>query len=442
MDAIAADPQLSPRKKEARRTAIRKLCRGLKSDPKMVSLGQLAKAIGSDKMSARSSPGGSLRKETLLAPSDSGVSYRTFENVKAYARQALAPFRTGRISTRGVERSEGWTALFRDVGDKTLLISCGRFARWATLNGITPSAVDQVIADKYAADLGVSLETRNARQAFTSFCRGWNGAVATYPQWPQLAIDIGDRRRVYALDAARIDKGFWEDLERMFASFGSKLKLPPGMDRPFEESTIRELKRIFLRLYSVAVSNVEPARKVSSTADLVRVDVVEAILSVCLKQFGEENTKSANKYANYLYVAAKYWEKAPAPDIEVLHRFRKVTKIKSAGMTEKNRAMPRHFEDEEYADRLLNQGAEHLKKFLKIKHVNVKDALNLQDALAVALLTAASVRPQNLASISLDRHLVVEHIGKRETYHLAFPASEVKNDVDLESSCRRASWPS
>jgi integrase len=432
MGAISVDPLLSPRKKGARRTAIKTLCRGLRSSPEMITLSQLKRAIGSCPMSERTSIGGRLLSERALAPGDCGVSYRTFENVKAYARQALAPFRKGLISTRGVEMSEDWAALFRDAGDKTLLISCGRFARWATLNRIIPSAVDQVVADKYAADLGVSLETRNARQAFTSFCRGWNGAVATHDKWPKLTINIGDRRRVYALDASSIDEGFLQDLERMLVAFGSKLKLPAGMDSPFEESTIREIKRIFYRLYSVAVSKVEPARKVSSMADLVRTDVVEAILSVYLEQFGEENTKSANKYAHYLYVAAKYWVKAPAPDIEELHRFRKVTKIKSAGMTEKNRAMLRHFEDEEYADRLLNQGAEHLRRFLKIKGPKVKDALNLQDALAVALLTAAPVRPQNLASISIDRHLVVDRIGKRETFHLVFPASEVKNDVDLE----------
>jgi integrase len=51
---------------------------------------------------------------------------------------------------------------------------------------------------------------------------------------------------------------------------------------------------------------------------------------------------------------------------------------------------------------------------------------------AIELLIAAPVRPQNLASIRLSRHLIRGHDGARKSVHLFFPANEVKNDVDLE----------
>ncbi len=65
MDNIAADPQLSPRKKEARRTALRTLCRGLKSDPKIVTLSQLARAIGTQRASEKASNAGDAEREEL-----------------------------------------------------------------------------------------------------------------------------------------------------------------------------------------------------------------------------------------------------------------------------------------------------------------------------------------------------------------------------------------
>jgi integrase len=121
----------------------------------------------------------------------------------------------------------------------------------------------------------------------------------------------------------------------------------------------------------------------------------------------------------------------PDPDIEELRRFRRVTKCKQKGMTEKNKAMLRLFEDEEYADRLLSQGDKALAEFLKLERPSVRDALALQSALAIELLIAAPVRSQNLCSIEIDRHLTRQQIGKRETYHLVFAAKEVKNDVDM-----------
>lgn len=94
--------------------------------------------------------------------------------------------------------------------------------------------------------------------------------------------------------------------------------------------------------------------------------------------------------------------------------------------------MLRQFEDDGRIDLLLAQGERALATFTRLSGPRVPDALTLQSAFAMELLLAAPVRPQNLVSIALSRHLVWGREGNRDTAHLVFPASEVKNDADLE----------
>jgi hypothetical protein len=83
--------------------------------------------------------------------------------------------------------------------------------------------------------------------------------------------------------------------------------LVEGFRRPYAPRTIEELRRILERLYTVAIRHHRPTPIIKSVADLVRVDVVHSILGHYLERFGTENTKSAGKYAHFLYVVAKYW---------------------------------------------------------------------------------------------------------------------------------------
>lgn len=65
----------------------------------------------------------------------------------------------------------------------------------------------------------------------------------------------------------------------------------------------------------------------------------------------------------------------------------------TTGMTEKNRAMLRQFEDDGRIDLLLAQGERALAAFTRLSGPRVPDALTLQSAFAMELLLAAPVRP-------------------------------------------------
>lgn len=218
----------------------------------------------------------------------------------------------------------------------------------------------------------------------------------------------------------------------MLSRFSSRLDLVEGFSRPYEDRTVAELRRVLLRLYAVAVGQHEPMPTISGLRDLVRPEVVRSVLEHYLARFGKENTKSAAKYAHFLYVVAKYWVKLTEPELEMPRGFRTKLKPPHPGMTEKNRRTLRLFEDEVRIERLLFQSDKALAVFNRILQPPRRDALALQSALAIAILIAAPVRSQNLASIHIERHLIWGRNGSQETCHLVFPATEVKNDIDLE----------
>jgi integrase len=64
--------------------------------------------------------------------------------------------------------------------------------------------------------------------------------------------------------------------------------------------------------------------------------------------------------------------------------------------------------------------------------IKVRDAVAVQTALAVELLTVAPVRCGNLATIHLERNLVRIGSGKDGQTHLYFSADAVKNETELE----------
>ena len=97
-------------------------------------------------------------------------------------------------------------------------------------------------------------------------------------------------------------------------------------------------------------------------------------------------------------------------------------------MTEKNRATLRQFDDVDRIKALLDLPDRLYARLPCGQGPGLRQAVELQIALAVALLIAAPVRVRNLASIHLQRNIV----RTGNATHLYFAGEEVKNGVELE----------
>jgi integrase len=106
--------------------------------------------------------------------------------------------------------------------------------------------------------------------------------------------------------------------------------------------------------------------------------------------------------------------------------------IKKQGMTDKNRARLRQFDDAANVEALLTLPYRVLREVERADMGRRRDALRVMAALAVELLIVAPVRVKNLTSLEIDRHIVRTRLGADATVHLVIPAHEVKNDQPCE----------
>jgi len=136
--------------------------------------------------------------------------------------------------------------------------------------------------------------------------------------------------------------------------------------------------------------------------------------------------------AKLLCTLARHWVRVEPEHLQELQWIRSNLNPGRHGMTEKNRATLRQFEEEGLADRFLmtpSRVANQLKRKSRLTYV---DAVRFRTALATELLIVAPVRCQNLVQIDIERNLIEVGSGGSRRLHLYFPASAVKNDTEIE----------
>jgi hypothetical protein len=107
---------------------------------------------------------------------------------------------------------------------------------------------------------------------------------------------------------------------------------------------------------------------------------------------------------------AKWWVKAPPEQIEALRNLRRQVDPKSSGMTERNRARLRQFDDPENVRRLLRLPHQILRALPRSRPPTYTEAARVQSALAIGILLVAPMRMKNLSALHA-RHFVRTRIG-------------------------------
>jgi hypothetical protein len=171
--------------------------------------------------------------------------------------------------------------------------------------------------------------------------------------------------------------------------------------------------------------------QLTSLASLVEPDVFRALL----RQRWAEDDRALSAYthgvAGTLIAIAAEWVKAPADAVATLKQLRGKLGTLPSGLTEKNKALLRKFDDVrlcemlvELPDRLWRQARRDLAK-------SRRPFIDLQSALAIDLLTHVPLRMENLSSLNFNEHLHWPQ-GVRKPALMVFRGDETKNEVQLE----------
>jgi integrase len=173
------------------------------------------------------------------------------------------------------------------------------------------------------------------------------------------------------------------------------------------------------------------ADAIKSLAYLVQPKNVEDGLRFLLARNGNKPMRSAADVAVLLAKIAKHWVNAPAEHITLISRFARQVMPRGEGLGRKNRLRLAPLRDEKNLVRLFLLPVKIRKEIEAKKRMTRDDALLMQLAVALSILTYAPLRIGNLAALHLEKHLRWTGSKMTGTLVLDIDGAEVKNDQTL-----------
>jgi integrase len=260
----------------------------------------------------------------------------------------------------------------------------------------------------------------------------WNALVKLHQAAALRAVAVPTNRRAPTrIPWEQLPASFREDVERYLTWAAVPDPLEEGArGRALAPQTLR-LQRAHIHSAVTAVSAARiPVAQLTSLARLVEPEILRAILRHRWKEDGGALSAYTDGVAITLIAIAVEWVKAPADLVATLKALRRKLGKLPSGLTEKNKAVLRKFEDPrllsalvELPDRLWPAARRGLPKS--------RPFIDLQSALAIDLLVHVPLRMQNLSALNFNEHLHWPQ-GPRNPALITFRSDETKNEVVLD----------
>ncbi len=302
------------------------------------------------------------------------------------------------------------------------------------MHGISPEAVDDRTINRFVAALESATLVRNLRNLPGTVARAWNALVRLHQGSRLRCVQVASNKlEATGIPWQQLPAPLWDDVERYLTWASVPDPLADGA-RPRALSGLSlRLQRTHIRsAATAAVAAGIPLDRLRSLADLVEPETFRALLLHRWRKDGRTLTAFTHGVAITLTDVAANWVKAPADIISTLKALRGRLGTLPSGLTEKNQALLRRFDDPrlqaalvQLPDRLWHAARRGLA-------TSRWPFVDLQSALAIDLLVhVPALRMQNLSSLRFDTHLHWPQ-GRRKPALLTFSEDETKNKVRFE----------
>jgi integrase len=395
----------------------------------MVSaVNRLCEMAGMTPASVRAEP--SVLKDMLsrIRPAAHGVSAKSYSNLKSLLGAALQLAGVIDPSGRGsAKRHSQWGPLLEAIADDQRLSNgLAAFANWCAGQGISPGDLDDPVVQRFLT----WLETRTLQPRPHDLVRRvpniWNEASAKFNSWPATKLSgLSFKAPPKHLKWSELSQPFQQDAEAYF-----KLRANPDLfderpeapKRPLAASTLRQQREHMRLAASILIENGEA---ITSLADLVVPERFKTILRHYHKQANGEVNAFAIGLAKTLIQVAQYHTGATSKQIGELKRLAGCLPSVPFDLTEKNKTLLRQLESERLRAKLYflpEQLMGEVAKDLEKGRVRFVEA---QVAIAIDILLALPLRPQNLSSLNWQ-HNFSEPNGPRGQLLLHIAARDTK----------------
>jgi integrase len=368
-----------------------------------------------------------------MVPARAQISAKRWANLRsdlasAIEASGLRPI----VRTANVELDERWARLLAPT-DQRIRHGLSRFGRWASLRGIRPEEVDDGTIARFISELDAATLVRNLESLHRIVTMAWNALVRLHEGAGLRVVAVPPSRFVHT----RIP---WQQLPASFQDDGERYVRWASVPDPLAEGArARALAPRSLRLQQTHIHSAAsaagaagiPVDQITSLASLVEPKTFRALLRHLWQQDGCRLSAYTHGVAVTLIAIASEWVKASPDEVATLKELRSKLGTLPSGLTEKNKALLRRFEDPRLLNALIHLPDKLWRAARRDLATSKRSFIDLQSALAIDLLIHFGLRMQNLSSLRFDEHLHWPQ-GRRKPALLTFRGDETKNDDPIE----------
>jgi integrase len=363
-----------------------------------------------------------------VAPRAIGMSARSWNNIRHRTRKALGLVRPMPPGHNTNPLTPAWDALWRPLESRRVKTCLSRFARRCSAAGIEPDAISVTTFTEFRDHLDDAL-LKDPNAVFAELVRGWRAAQRSVEGWPRVDFTLPDRRDHWTLPWLSFPASLRNDCEAWLNRLAGRDLLEEVPFRPVRASTVERREQQIRSFASALVLRGRDPATITCLKDLVDIESYKAGLSFFLERSGGSSTTATADLAAALKAIARHHVGLQTAQLDRMAAIVGRLSVGRRGLTEKNRARLRQFDDPANVIALLRLP----EKLMGIASRNRNPragALQTQIAVAIEILTVAPIRLGNLTNLDLEQNLIRPGRGKQR--HIFFPASDVKNREPLE----------
>ena len=360
---------------------------------------------------------------------------KTLANHKSNAKAALIWFAKEKdVLPHGVALSPAWDRLRIQLTDPSTRYRLLPLMRFCSGFHIEPEAVDEAVIDRYVDHRARTTSRASDAASRRILARLWNAGIGKIEGWPQQRLVEPPAKAAEGPGWEDFPGGLRADIEGYLAGLNRVRRNRTGQRiRPSKPSTITTRRRELIAAVRMAVKVGIPLASLTSLSALIHPDVAEKVLDGYWRKDGEiPTTYTINLSCRFVALAHSIGD-FDSDDLRRLKDARfALEQHREDGMTPKNLALIRCVLTDEVWSRVTKLPDQLMRQArLERRHAPVRAAVLAQIAVAVAILTVAPVRLDNLASIRLGENLIKPG-GAQSNYFLSFNKYDVKNRVPLQ----------
>jgi integrase len=369
-------------------------------------------------------------KLTSVNPIAVGIGAKTLSNVRSAFLTAVkvSGLKPVQRSTR-TPLSPAWANLMGQLSGKRAHLGLSRLARYASAKGIEPDQVNDAAIEGFIAAVREGSLHPKPNDLHRQVTLIWN-EVAKLSGFRSITV-ASFRAPAKRVDWMHLPSSFRKDVEDHLGwCGGTDVFAADARSRALAPRTLKlRHNQIHAAVTALVESGVKPS-EIKSLADLVCPGNFKRILRHRLAAVGGRENAFNRDLAEALVQLGREWVKLDPAVLAELKRLTGKVPMPAAGLTSKNKASLRQFDDLAVLERLIDLPNRLWVEVKREANPNFRTLAKAQAALGVAILSYMPLRAENLTALTFGVHLFMGD-GARATSALEVPAGEMKNDAEM-----------